>query len=213
MQEILDDIYDNVIDGDAAGVQAGVQEALNTGLPPAEILTQGMIAAMSEVGRMFEEQECYVPEMLVAARAMKQGLALLRPHLVAADVQPVGRVVLGTVRGDIHDIGKNLVGIMLEGAGFEIIDIGVDASPEKFVAAVRTHQPQMVGMSALLTTTLAAMRETVRSLEEAGLRQQVAVMVGGAPVTDAFAEEINADIYAPDASHAARRAKAWLAMS
>lgn len=213
MQEILDDIYDSVIDGDAAGVKAGVQEALDAGLAPGDILNQAMVAAMSEVGRMFEEQECYVPEMLVAARAMKQGMALLRPHLVAADIQPVGRVVLGTVRGDMHDIGKNLVGMMLEGAGFEVIDVGMDAAPEKFVEAVRAHQPRLVGMSALLTTTMASMRATIVALEQAGLRSQVAIMVGGAPVTEAFAEDISADIYAPDASTAAKRARSWLAIS
>jgi 5-methyltetrahydrofolate--homocysteine methyltransferase len=208
--EILSEIYDGVIDGDAAGVEANVQAALDSGVAPAAILNDGMVAAMAEVGRMFEEQECFVPEMLIAARAMKQGMTVLKPHLVAADVKPVGKVVIGTVRGDLHDIGKNLVGMMLEGAGFEVVDLGVDAAPEKFVSAVREHQPRIIGMSALLTTTMSSMKATIGALEEAGLRSQVKVMVGGAPLTDDFAEEITADMYAPDASTAARGAKALL---
>ncbi len=211
-QDILDDLYDSIVDGNAAGAQAGVQRALAAGIAPFDILNQGMIAAMTEVGALFETQEIFVPEMLVAARAMKQSIELLRPHLVAADVQPIGRVVIGTVRGDLHDIGKNLVTMMLEGAGFEVIDLGVDTSTDKFVEAVRTHQPHLLGMSALLTTTMPQMRATIQALEQAGLRGQVVVMVGGAPVTDAFAEEIGADIYAADASTAAKRAKAWLAL-
>lgn len=210
---ILDEIYNGIIDGDAASVEKAVQEALDAGIPPGEILNQGMVEAMAEVGRMFEAQECFVPEMLIAARAMKQGLAILRPHLVEADIQPVGKVVIGTVRGDLHDIGKNLVGMMLEGAGFEVIDLGVDTSPERFVQAVREHQPKLLGMSALLTTTMPGMRATIEALQEAGVRDQVKVMVGGAPVTDAYAEEIHADAYAPDASSAAKRAKALVAMA
>lgn len=207
---MLEEIYECVIDGDAPGVVEGVQAALAAGIAPASILNDAMIAAMAEVGRMFETQECFVPEMLIAARAMKQGMAVLKPHLVAADIQPVGKVVLGTVRGDLHDIGKSLVGMMLEGAGFEVIDLGVDAAPDKFVDAVRQHQPAVVGMSALLTTTMGQMRATIQAMEAAGVRQNVVVMVGGAPVTSAFAEEIHADLYAPDASAAARLAKAAL---
>jgi 5-methyltetrahydrofolate--homocysteine methyltransferase len=207
---MLEDIYESVIDGDAPGVVAGIQEALAAGVAPGVILNDGMIAAMAEVGRMFETQECFVPEMLIAARAMKQGMAVLKPQLIAADIQPVGKVILGTVRGDLHDIGKSLVGMMLEGAGFEVIDLGVDAAPEKFVEAVRQHQPAVVGMSALLTTTMGQMRATIQALEAAGVRKNVVVMVGGAPVTSAFAEEIHADVFAPDASSAARLAKAML---
>jgi 5-methyltetrahydrofolate--homocysteine methyltransferase len=209
---MLEDIYESVIDGDAPGVVAGIQAALAVGVAPGAILNDGMIAAMAEVGRMFEAQECFVPEMLIAARAMKQGMAVLKPHLVAADIQPIGKVVLGTVRGDLHDIGKSLVGMMLEGAGFEVIDLGVDAAPEKFVEAVRQHRPVVVGMSALLTTTMGQMRATIQALETAGLRQDVVVMVGGAPVTSAFAEEIHADLFAADASSAARIAKASLTL-
>jgi len=213
MQEILDDIFDSIVDGDAQGAQRGVQAALQAGISPFEILNRGMIDAMSEVGTLFETQEIFVPEMLIAARAMKQGIEILRPHLVAADVQPIGRVVLGTVRGDLHDIGKNLVNMMLQGAGFEVIDLGVDISPERFAEAVDEYRPQLLGMSALLTTTMPQMRATIAALETANLRRGLGVMVGGAPVTDAFAEEIGADIYAADASTAARRAKAWLEFS
>ncbi|MEA3337127.1 MAG: corrinoid protein [Chloroflexota bacterium] len=209
-EEILDQLYDCIIDGDAQGAADNVQAALDAGIGPAEILNDGMVAAMTEVGRMFENQECFVPEMLISARAMKQGMTVLRPHLVAADIQPVGKAVIGTVRGDLHDIGKNLVIMMLEGAGFEVVDLGVDMSPEAFVKAVEEHQPQIVGMSALLTTTMTSMRATVEALEEAGVRDQVAIMVGGAPVTDGFAEEIQADLFAPDASSAAKRARAWV---
>jgi len=148
-----------------------------------------------------------VPEMLVAARAMKSGLEILRPALVAANVQAIGKIIIGTVKGDLHDIGKNLVAMMMEGAGFQVIDLGVDVPPDKFVAAVREHQPQLLGLSALLTTTMPAMRATLDALQAAGVRDQVKVLVGGAPVTDKFAREIGADAYAPDASTAATRAQ------
>jgi len=207
---MLDAIYQSVIEGDAQRVSEGVQGALEAGQDPGEILNQGMISAMAEVGRRFEAQEMFVPEMLIAARAMKAGMAILKPYLLEADIEPVGRVVLATVKGDLHDIGKNLVGMMLEGAGFEVVDLGVDVAPEGFVEAVQEHRPDFVGMSALLTTTMPSMGTTVEALEEAGLREQVKVMVGGAPVTQQFAEEIGADIYAPDASSAATRAKSLL---
>jgi 5-methyltetrahydrofolate--homocysteine methyltransferase len=205
--DVLDDIYDAVIDGNVAGVKEGVNSALGAGHGPGEILNESMIAAMEEVGRRFEANECFVPEMLVSARAMKEGLAILRPHLQAADIQPIGRVVLGTVRGDLHDIGKNLVGMMVEGAGCEIIDLGVDVSPEKFVAAVQEHKPQILGMSALLTTTMPVMRLTMEALQNAGVRDQVKVMIGGAPVTQRYADEIGADFFAEDAASAAERVK------
>lgn len=207
---MLNAIYQSVLKGDAAGVTEGVQQALEAGHHPAEILNQGMIAAMAEVGRRFETQEYFLPEMLIAARAMKEGMAILKPHLLEADIEPVAKVVLGTVKGDLHDIGKNLVGMMLEGTGFEVIDLGVDVSPERFVEAIREHQPRFVGMSALLTTTMLGMHVTIEALRESGLRDQVAVMVGGAPVTQQFADEIGADLYAPDASAAAKRARALL---
>jgi 5-methyltetrahydrofolate--homocysteine methyltransferase len=162
---------------------------------------------MAEVGRMFECGEFFVPEMLISARAMKSGLELLRPRLTAANVQAAGKVVVGTVQGDLHDIGKNLVGMMLEGTGFEVIDLGVDVSPDKYVAAVKEHQPDLVACSALLTTTMPRMKDIVLSLKDAGLRDRVKVMIGGAPVTDKYATDIGADGYAPDAASAASRAK------
>jgi 5-methyltetrahydrofolate--homocysteine methyltransferase len=203
----LDDIRKGVIEGDAPGVAGLVKQAMADKLPAEQILNQGLIAGMSEVGRLFEEGEFFVPEMLIAARAMKGGLTLLRPALAAANVQAVGKVVIGTVQGDLHDIGKNLVGMMMEGAGFEVIDLGTDVTPAKFVEAVKTHKPQLVGCSALLTTTMPKMKDVVEALKEAGLRDSVKVMIGGAPVTDKYAHDIGADVYAPDASSAATRAK------
>lgn len=204
---LLDDLAKNVIEGNAEGTKSLVKQALGEGIPPEKILNQGLIAAMSEVGRLFEAGEFYVPEMLIAARAMKGGLEVLRPSLAEADVQPVGRVVIGTVQGDLHDIGKNLVAMMLEGAGFEVIDLGTDVSPQKFIEAVRQHKPDLIGLSALLTTTMPKMKTTIQALETEGLRSSVKVMIGGAPVTDKYAADIGADLYAPDASAAANRAK------
>jgi len=203
----IETIYTAVLEGNAAGAKAGVTAALATGLNPETILKDGLIAAMSEVGRLFEENEYFVPEMLVSARAMQGGLTLLKPHLAAGGAVSTGKVVVGTVKGDLHDIGKNLVAMMLEGAGFEVIDLGTDVTPEKFINAVLAHRPQVLGMSALLTTTMPSMGNTVRALQEAGLREQVKVMIGGAPVTDSFAKQIGADGYSPDASSAVRLAK------
>lgn len=207
---MLDTIYQSVIEGDAPEVVEGVQQALQAGHNPAEILDQAMISAMAEIGRRFEAGECWVPDMIISARAMKEGLAVLKPHLLEADIEPVGWVVLGTVKGDIHDVGKNLVGMMFEGAGCEVIDLGVDVPPGRFVQAIQEHRPQVMGMSALLTTTMPAMRVTVEALKEAGLREQVKVMVGGAPVTQEYAAEIGADLYAPDAATAADQVKKFL---
>ncbi len=207
MEPIIKEIYTNVMEGDANAITANVQAAIDAGIPVSVILNEGMIAAMAEVGRLFEEGECFVPEMLVAARAMQTGMALLKPHLKEADVASAGKVAIGTVKGDLHDIGKNLVAMMLEGSGFEVVDLGTDVSPDKFVTAVREHQPNVIGMSALLTTTMPSMSTTVKALEEAGLREKVKVMVGGAPVTDEFAKRIGADGYSPDASSAVRLAK------
>jgi 5-methyltetrahydrofolate--homocysteine methyltransferase len=165
---------------------------------------------MAEVGKRFEEGEFYVPEMLIAARAMQSGLALLKPHLQQTDLQSSGKVVIGTVKGDLHDIGKNLVAMMLEGAGFEIIDLGTDVSPDKFVAAAREHQADFVAMSALLTTTMPNMKVTIDALQAAGIRQQVKVLIGGAPVTENFVRQVGADGYAPDASRAVAVAKSLL---
>ena len=208
---VLNDLAQGVIAGDATQVQALVKQAMSAGTPPGQILNEGLIAAMTEVGRLFEAGEYFVPEMLVSARAMKMGLELLRPALAAANVQSVGKVVVGTVKGDLHDIGKNLVAMMLEGTGFEIIDLGTDVPPAKFVQAVQEKRPQIVGLSALLTTTMPSMKATIEALKEAGIRDQVKVMIGGAPVTQKYADEIGADVYAPDASSAASRARALVA--
>jgi 5-methyltetrahydrofolate--homocysteine methyltransferase len=204
---ILDDLHKSVIDGDMNRTQELVAKAIAQNVPPEQILKEGLISAMAEVGQMFESGEFFVPEMLIAARAMKSGLVLLRPHLVAANVQAIGKVVIGTVEGDVHDIGKNLVGMMLEGAGFEVIDLGADVSPEKYVQAVREYHPDLLACSALLTTTMVRMKDLIHSLEEAGLRGEVKVMVGGAPITESYAMDIGADLYAPDAASAASRAK------
>jgi 5-methyltetrahydrofolate--homocysteine methyltransferase len=203
----LETIYNAVLEGDAAGTKAGVNAALAAGIAPETVLKEGLIAAMGEVGRLFEENEYFVPEMLVSARAMQGGLAILKPQLAAGGTTPAGKVVVGTVKGDLHDIGKNLVAMMLEGAGFEIVDLGTDVSPDKFVGAVIEHKPQAIAMSALLTTTMPSMSNTIKALQEAGVREQVKVMIGGAPVTDGFAKQIGADGYSPDASSAVRLAK------
>jgi 5-methyltetrahydrofolate--homocysteine methyltransferase len=204
---LLEDLRKNVIDGDLNATQEQVNQALVQKIPPDEILKSGLIAAMSEVGRMFENGDFYVPEMLISARAMKGGLAILRPELAAANIQAIGKVVIGTVQGDLHDIGKNLVGMMLEGAGFELVDLGTDVSPEKYVAAVKEYNPDLVGLSALLTTTMPRMKDIVQALQAAGLRERLKVMIGGAPVTEQYALDIGADIYAPDAASAAQRAR------
>lgn len=202
MKADLEPIYQAILDGEEALAADCVARALSAGLAPGTILTDGMVAAMAEVGRLFEEGEYYVPEMLIAARAMQAGLAVLKPHLQAAGVEPAGKVVIGTVQGDLHDIGKNLVSMMLEGAGFEIIDLGTDVSPAEFVEAVLTHQPDIVALSALLTTTMINMETTIQALSAAGSREQVRVIVGGAPLTEDFARQIGADGYSPDASRA-----------
>ena len=208
MDEHLQKIYDSVLNGDMDETAGFVQAALNAQFQPGLILNEGMISAMKEVGRLFEEGEYFVPEMLISARAMQAGLAILKPHLVQAKVASAGKVVVGTVKGDLHDIGKNLVAMMLEGSAFDIVDLGVDVSPDKFVEAVKTHQPQIVGLSALLTTTMPNMKATIEALKVAGLRDQVKVMIGGAPITEAYAHDIGADGYATDASRAATLAKA-----
>jgi 5-methyltetrahydrofolate--homocysteine methyltransferase len=206
----LKGIYQNVMDGQSRDVEAGVQAALAAGIEAEGILNNALIAAMNEVGQRFEAGDLFVPEMLVAARAMQSGLAILKPRLIEGGVETVGRVVLGTVKGDMHDIGKSLVGMMLEGAGFEVIDLGTDVPPARFAEVAREHGARLVGLSALLTTTMQNMRSTIEALEDLGVRDQVKVMVGGAPVTEAFAREIGADGFAPDASRAVALAKALL---
>ena len=211
MDSHLQPIYSGIIDGEMSAVGEYVQLALEAGLGPEAILQQGLVPAMNEVGRLFEEGEYFVPEMLLAARAMQTGLAILKPHLAKTDHQAAGRIVLGTVQGDLHDIGKNLVAMMLEGAGFEIIDLGTDVPPDRFVEAVRAHQPNLIGMSALLTTTMPSMKLTLEALTAAGLRDQVKVIIGGAPVTDTYAGDIGADGFANDASRAVRLALSLIA--
>ncbi|MGA2821633.1 MAG: corrinoid protein [Anaerolineales bacterium] len=206
----LQQLMEAVISGKTAAVQGEVKAALAAGHRPEQILNEGLIAAMSEVGARFERGEFYVPEMLIAARAMQAGLALLRPLLAQQGVAMRGKVVIGTVKGDLHDIGKNLVAMMLEGAGYEIIDLGTDVPPERFAAAVREHHPVLLGMSALLTTTMRNMKAAIEAVDDLGLRNQVKVIVGGAPLTVEYAKEIGADGYAPDASRAVALAKSLL---
>ena len=201
---VMDDIRGAVVSGDKAGAKSMMEQALADGANPTELLNGALISAMTEVGERFEHKDLFLPEMLIAARAMKGALAVLEPHLRVADVQPVGRILLATVSGDMHDIGKNVVGIMMEGAGFEVIDLGVDVAPERIVAMVKEYKPDLVGLSALLTTTMEMMPITMEALNEAGIREQVKVIVGGAPVTQKYATSIGADLYAPDAASAAR---------
>jgi 5-methyltetrahydrofolate--homocysteine methyltransferase len=202
MADILQQMATNLYDGEDQEVAALVQKALDQGMAAEEILADGLIAGMDEVGKDFKAGDLFVPEVLIAARAMHAGMSVLRPLLAESDTPSAGKYLIGTVKGDLHDIGKNLVKMMLEGAGFETVDLGTDAEPQTFVEAVREHRPQVVGMSALLTTTMVQMKATIEALEEAGLRDSVRIMVGGAPVTSAFAEEIGADAYAPDAATA-----------
>jgi 5-methyltetrahydrofolate--homocysteine methyltransferase len=206
----LETIYDAVLRGDAPTAAAETQAALDAGVPAEQILHEGCIPAMSEVGRLFEIGEKFVPEMLIAARAMQTAVNILKPHLVEADLKTLGTVAIGTVAGDLHDIGKNLVAMMMEGAGFEIIDLGTDVAPEKFVEAVQENEVDMVGMSALLTTTMASITATIEALTEAGVRDKVKVIIGGAPITQDFADKVGADGFAPDAGSAPRIAKALL---
>ena len=204
-------LYQNIIDGDAAGAEAEVRAALEAGVSAETLLNTALIPAMDEVGRLFEAGEVFVPEMLVAAHAMQGALNVLRPLLAETGKEPVGRVAIGTVAGDLHDIGKNLVGLMLEGAGFEVIDLGVDVSADHFVRAERDGV-HVIGMSALLTTTMPAIRSSLEALVESGVRDRVKVIIGGAPVTQAFADEVGADGYAPDAASAVRLTKGLLGL-
>jgi 5-methyltetrahydrofolate--homocysteine methyltransferase len=205
--EILASLAESLIGGQADKVSHLTKEGIRKDLKPLEILNKGLIAGMEVVGQKFRDGELYVPDVLVAARAMRAGMDILRPLFAQLDVQPAGKVILGTVRGDLHDIGKNLVGIMMEGAGFEVIDLGTDVTPEAFVAAVQEHRPKVLGMSALLTVTMVGMKAVLDAIESQGLREGVVTMVGGAPVTQRFAEEIGADGYAHDAVSAVAKAK------
>jgi corrinoid protein of di/trimethylamine methyltransferase len=198
----LKKLYDAVLNGDAKTAVAVTEEAIAEKLDPAVLISDTMIPAMAEVGRLYECEEYFVPELLLAARAMKGSLTLLRPLLAASGIKPTGKVVIGTVKGDLHDIGKNLVASMLEGGGFEVTDLGADVSPDKFVSSVRELKPDLLCLSALLTVTAPSMRTTIEALKQAGLRESVKVMVGGAPVTPEFAREIGADGYSENASQA-----------
>jgi 5-methyltetrahydrofolate--homocysteine methyltransferase len=196
-----------ILEGDAKTAAAVTREALDEGVDPVVLIQQHMVPAMDEVGRLYEAEEYFVPELLLAARAMKASLELLRPLLAASGAEPTGRVVIGTVKGDLHDIGKNLVGSMLEGGGFEVIDLGADVAPDKFIEAIQTRGARIVCLSALLTVTMPSMKKTIEALKEAGVRDQVKVLVGGAPVTPQFAEEIGADGYGETANAAVALAR------
>jgi 5-methyltetrahydrofolate--homocysteine methyltransferase len=195
-----------VVEGDQDSTVVNVQAALDANVDAINILQKGLIPAMSEVGKLFEGGEYFVPEMLIAARAMKSGLELIKPLLVSADIKPRGKIALGTVKGDLHDIGKNLVGIMLEGAGFAIYDLGTDISPQQFIDVIKKQEVDLIGLSALLTTTMPMMETTIQAISEAGLRSRVKIMIGGAPITKEYADKIGADGFAPDASQATKLA-------
>ena len=208
MSAIYERLSTAILEGNEERIPKLVQKGLDEGLGPKDILDNGLIVGMNEVGARFKRGDMFVPEVLMSAKAMQAGLEILRPHLVASGAKLMGTIVIGTVKGDLHDIGKNLVGMMCEGAGFEVIDLGFNVAPEKFVEAIKKHQPDIVGMSALLTTTMRAMGYTIKAIEEAGLRNEVKIMVGGAPVDAEFAERIGADGYgsnAPTASELAKR--------
>jgi 5-methyltetrahydrofolate--homocysteine methyltransferase len=208
MSRLYERISTAIMEGDAEKTASLVQRALDQDLAAKDILDNAMVVGMGEVGVRFRAGDMFVPEVLMSADSMQAGLNVLRPHLVASGVKLIGKILMGTVKGDLHDIGKNLVNMMCEGAGFEIVDIGFNADPEKFVEAIKEHQPDVVGMSAMLTTTMRAMAQTIKAIEEAGLRDRVKIMVGGAPVDAAFAERIGADGYgsnAPSATDLAKR--------
>jgi 5-methyltetrahydrofolate--homocysteine methyltransferase len=202
MEEILKELFSNVVEGDKAAVQQQVQSALESGIGPEVILNEALVPAMAEVGRLYEEGEYFVPEMLISARAMKSAMTFLKPAFQKGEAQYVGKVVSGTVKGDLHDIGKNLVSFMLEGAGFQVQDLGTDVTPEQFIAAARETDADIIALSALLTTTMTNMISTVKAIHAAGLKGKVKIIVGGAPVTEAFAQQIGADGYAPNANQA-----------
>ena len=209
----LKDIADNVIAGKADKVKELTQSAVDGGMSVRDILNKGLIAGMAVVGTKFKANEFYVPEVLIAARAMKAGMTIIEPLLEKAGIKPVGKIAIGTVKGDLHDIGKNLVAMMLKGAGFHIVDLGIDVAPEKFAGAVTQDGVEIICLSALLTTTMTSMKTTIQALEANNIRKKVKVMIGGAPVTQSYADEIGADGYAPDAASAVDKAKVLLGIS
>jgi methylmalonyl-CoA mutase cobalamin-binding domain/chain len=210
--ELIEQMQDDLYDGLADGIVAGVNELLRRGMSPYDILTTALVAGMDVVGADFRDGILFVPEVLMAAKAMKAGMQILRPLLAETGAPQIGTMVIGTVKGDIHDIGKNLVAMMMEGAGFKVVNLGINNDSEKFLAAVREHNPIIVGMSALLTTTMPYMSVVIKELKEAGLRDDVIVLVGGAPLNAAFAEEIEADAYCRDAAVAVETAKKLVAI-
>lgn len=207
MKTLLENIYQSTLKGNENNVRQGVQDAIDRDINPQVILQEGLIAPMKEVGQLYEDGEYFVPEMLISAKTMKSGLDLLRPHLIEADVKSIGTVVIGTVKGDLHDIGKTLVSMMLEGANFEVYDLGADVAPDKFVEKIEEVSPDIVGMSALLTTTLPSMQTTIQTIRKTKNGKKVKIMIGGAPVTQEYAEKIGADGYATNASQATSVAK------
>jgi corrinoid protein of di/trimethylamine methyltransferase len=207
----LDKLHEAILNGDAKTSAAVAKQALDEGADPLSLVTGYMVPAMDEVGRRFECEEYFVPELLLAARAMKAALEHIRPLLVASGAEPAGRVAIGTVKGDLHDIGKNLVAAMLEGGGFEVTDLGADVAPEKFVATIESKKVDIVCLSALLTVTMPSMKTTIEALEKAGVRSRVKVLVGGAPVTQQFADQIGADGYSENASAAVHLARRMMA--
>jgi 5-methyltetrahydrofolate--homocysteine methyltransferase len=210
MSRVYERISTAVLEGDAEKSANLCQKALESGEAAKDVLDNGLVVGMTEVGVRFKRGDMFVPEVLMSAEAMQSGLNVLRPHLIASGVKLVGKILMGTVKGDLHDIGKNLVSMMCEGAGFDIIDIGFNADPEKFIAAIKQHQPDIVGMSAMLTTTMRAMGHTIKAIEEAGLRDRVKIMVGGAPVDAEFAKRIGADGYGSNAPSGADLAKKFV---
>jgi 5-methyltetrahydrofolate--homocysteine methyltransferase len=207
----LEKVREDVLLGDIEGVAAGCNALVASGMAPLDIINEGLIAGMSVVGKKFKAGDMFMPEVLMSAKAMGAGIEIVKPLIAEEDVPTSGKVVIGTVEGDLHDIGKNLVVIMLESSGYEVVNLGVDISPQKFVEAVREHKPQVLGLSALLTTTMLAMKDTIDELKEAGVREDLKVIIGGAPVTADFAEEIGADGYAPDGPSAVELADKLLA--
>ena len=205
--ELLQKISEELQKGNYEEIPKLVQEALNANIPPSKILSNGLVAGMDVVGEKFRRDEFFMPEVLISARAMQAGMDILRPKLIETGVKLAGKIVLGTVKGDLHDIGKNLVGMLMEGAGFQVIDLGIDVPSERFVEAVKMNRPNILGLSSLLTTTMPKMKEVIESLVEAGVRGRVKVMVGGAPVTEKFAKDVGADAYAPEAASAVEKAR------
>lgn len=213
METLLKEIAELVVSGNAPKVEELVKDCLDKGATAEQILYEGLVAGMNVVGERFKSAEMFLPEVIVAARGMQRGMAILEPILSSTSIKPLAAVLLGTVRGDLHDIGKNLVGTMLRGTGFRVIDIGVDVSEERLIEAMKENEPELVGLSALLTTTMPCMRTTIEAIDRAGLRKCAKIMVGGAPVTQDFASKIGADGYAPDAASAVDKAKALLGIT